>query len=125
RGLIFGGDSAFELEGQSLGKPHTPELARERIRNHRGKTGVPFSGHWLIDAREAGRGADLNPDAVRAVGAVSQARVTLAADLDDAEIEAYIATGEPLEVAGGFTIDSLGSAFIETITGDPSTVVGL
>src|SRR5690606_19740445 len=76
---------------------------------------------WLIDARASStREAE-----IRAVGAVSRAEVTMAADFDDAEVDAYVASGEPLKVAGGFTIDSLGSAYIDRIVGDPSTVVGL
>ena len=57
--------------------------------------------------------------------AVAEAAVTFAADIDDAEIAAYVATGEPLLVAGAFTVDSLGGAFIERVDGDPSTVVGM
>jgi len=116
-GLIFGGDSSFELDGASYGKPHRPEVARQRLRMQRGRTGTLHSGHWLIDHRAG------HP--VRAVGAVAAASVTFAPDVTDAEIDAYVATGEPLQVAGAFTIDSLGGPFIQSITGDPSTVVGL
>jgi septum formation protein len=83
----------------------------------RGRTGVLHSGHWLIDHRGG--------EARGAAGAVAAASVTFAADITDAELDAYIATSEPLEVAGAFTIDSLGGPFIEHIDGDPSTVVGL
>ena len=116
-GVILGGDSAFELDGRLYGKPHRPEVARQRWLAQRGRTGVLHSGHWLIDHRGGVAG--------RAVGAVSSARVTFADDLDDAEIDAYIATGEPLSVAGAFTIDSLGAAFITSVQGDPHAVVGL
>lgn len=116
-GLILGGDSAFELDGELYGKPHRPEVARERWRAMRGRTGMLHSGHWLIDHRGGVAGA--------AAGAVSSAAVTFAADLSDAEIDAYVATGEPLAVAGAFTIDSLGSAFITRVDGDPHAVVGL
>lgn len=116
-GLVLGGDSAFELDGVVYGKPHRPEVARERWLLQRGRTGLLHSGHWLIDAREDGTG--------RAVGEVATAAVTFAPDIRDEEIDAYIATGEPLAVAGAFTIDSLGGPFIERIEGDPSTVVGL
>lgn len=116
-GLVFGGDSAFELDGAVYGKPHRPEVARERWRAQRGRAGTLHSGHWLIDARADGTGA--------AVGVATSARVEFADDVDDAEIEAYLATGEPLEVAGAFTIDGRGAAFISRIEGDPHTVVGL
>jgi septum formation protein len=114
--LIVGGDSAFELDGRIYGKPHLAELASERWRAQRGRTGVLHSGHWLIDCR--------TEDWV-GIGAVAAAEVTFVDDMSDAEIDAYVASGEPLEVAGAFTIDSLGGPFIERITGDPSTVVGL
>jgi septum formation protein len=115
-GFILGGDSAFELDGELYGKPHRPEVARERWRAQRGRTGVLHSGHWLIDHR----GGTANG----AVGGVSSASVTFAS-VSDAEIDAYVATGEPLQVAGAFTIDSLGSAFITRVEGDPHAVVGL
>jgi len=116
-GLILGGDSAFELDGIVYGKPHAPEVARERWRAQRGRSGLLHSGHWLIDARAGGAG--------KTFGAAAVARVRFASDITDAEIDAYIATGEPLEVAGAFTIDSRGAAYIESIEGDPSTVIGL
>jgi septum formation protein len=116
-GLILGGDSAFELDGVVHGKPHLPEVARERWHAQRGKSGLLHSGHWLIDARDGVVG--------HAVGGTSVATVHFAADIDDSEIDAYIATGEPLEVAGAFTIDARGAGFIESIVGDPHTVVGL
>lgn len=116
-GLVLGGDSAFLLDGAILGKPHVPEVALERAKQHRGKTGVLHSGHWLIDCR----GGAVHG----AAGAVDTATVTLAADVSDAELEAYVATGEPLPLAGGFAIDGLAGAFIERIEGAPSCVIGL
>lgn len=115
-GLILGGDSAFVIDEIIHGKPHLPEVARERWVRQRGRTGVLYSGHWLIDHR----GGDNHGG----IGIVTHAEVTFA-DVTDAEIDAYIATGEPLHVAGAFTIDSLGGPFIESIVGDPHTVVGL
>ena len=115
-GIVLGGDSAFELDGQLYGKPHHPDVARARWLDQRGRTGLLHSGHWLVDHR----GGTLNA----AVGGVSTASVTFA-DVSDAEIDAYIATGEPLQVAGAFTIDSLGAAFITRVEGDPHAVVGL
>lgn len=116
-GLILGGDSAFELDGTVYGKPHLPEVARERWHAQRGRSGRLHSGHWLIDARGGVVG--------RAVGAGAVATVHFADDITDAEIDAYIATGEPLEVAGAFTIDSRGAGFVSGVEGDPHAVVGL
>ncbi|MCU1556296.1 MAG: hypothetical protein JWN09_291 [Microbacteriaceae bacterium] len=116
-GFILGGDSAFELDGVVYGKPHLPSVARERWMLQRGRTGHLHSGHWLIDHRGGVLG--------EARGAVATAGVTFASDISDAEIDAYIATGEPLLVAGAFTIDSLGAPFITAVDGDPHAVVGL
>lgn len=116
-GLILGGDSAFELDGVVYGKPHTASVARKRWSAQRGRTGHLHSGHWLIDHR----GGTIGPG----IGAVSTAAVTFAPDIADHEVEAYIATGEPLLVAGAFTIDSLGAGFITSVDGDPHAVVGL
>ena len=115
--LILGGDSVFVIDGVIYGKPHTTEKARERWHLQRGRTGQLYSGHWLIE--------HVNGVAGRALGAVAVAQVTFADDIGDAELDAYIATNEPLFVAGAFTIDSLGAPFITHIAGDPSTVVGL
>ena len=116
-GLVLGGDSALEFGGTIYGKPHLPEVARERWYEQRGGSGLLHSGHWLIDARGGVIG--------QAIGGVAEARVHFADDITDAEIDAYIATGEPLEVAGAFTIDSKGAGFIERVEGDPHAVVGL
>jgi septum formation protein len=116
-GFILGGDSAFELDGVAYGKPHLPAVARERWLAQRGREGILHSGHWIIDHRGGAAGD--------AAGDVSSASVRFAASITDEEIDAYIATGEPLEVAGAFTIDSLGGAFISEIRGDPHAVVGL
>ncbi|UOQ57614.1 Maf family protein [Leucobacter allii] len=116
-GLVLGGDSMFLLDGEILGKPHLPEVALERSKRHRGRTGVLHSGHWLIDCT----GGEVRA----AAGAVDTARVTLSADLGDQELADYVATGEPLELAGGFAIDGLAGAFIERIEGAPSCVIGL
>lgn len=116
-GLVLGGDSVFLLDGEVLGKPHEPDIALARATHHRGRTGILHSGHWLIDVRGG--------SAVGAAGSVDTAKVTLAADVTDAELAAYVATGEPLELAGGFAIDGLAGAFIERIEGAPSCVIGL
>ncbi|QBE49352.1 Maf family protein [Leucobacter triazinivorans] len=116
-GLVLGGDSMFLLDGEILGKPHEPQVALERARRHRGSTGALHSGHWLVDHT----GGEVRA----AAGAVDTALVTLSADLGDAELAAYVATGEPLELAGGFAIDGLAGAFIERVEGAPSCVIGL
>ncbi|NLA64465.1 MAG: septum formation inhibitor Maf [Leucobacter sp.] len=116
-GLVLGGDSAFLLDGEILGKPHQPEVALARAKQHRGQTGVLHSGLWVID--------HTGGETRGAAGAVDTAKVTLSADISDAELEAYVATGEPLEFAGGFAIDGLAGAFIERIEGAPSCVIGL
>lgn len=117
--VVLGCDSMLEIDGEVVGKPLRPEAAIERWRRIRGRSGVLHSGHWLIDDRaeeDGGTGAS--------IGRTASAGVSFAA-LTDAEIEAYVATGEPLGVAGGFTIDGYGGPFITSITGDPHTVVGL
>ena len=114
--LVLGCDSSLEFDGESLGKPHQPQVAIDRWKALRGRSGKLYSGHWLIDNR--------NPAAPVAVGRASHAVVHFA-NLSDAEIEAYVATGEPLKVAGAFTIDGLGGAFVSRIEGDPHTVIGL
>jgi septum formation protein len=115
-GIVIGGDSMFAFGGEVLGKPHRPEVARARWHAMRGGTGILHSGHSVFRL-EPGR------PAVEA-HAVAEASVTFA-DVDDDEIDAYVASGEPLNVAGAFTVDSLGGAFIERVEGDPSTVVGM
>lgn len=116
-GIVIGGDSMFELDGEVLGKPHTPENAVARWRAMRGRTGVLHSGHAVVRLEPG--------SAPREVHAVAAASVTFAEDVTDAEIDAYVRTGEPLHVAGAFTVDSLGGAFITRVDGDPSTVIGM
>ncbi|MCD1268523.1 septum formation inhibitor Maf [Microbacterium sp. MEC084] len=116
-GIVIGGDSMFELDGIVHGKPYTPEAATARWRDMRGRTGVLHSGHSVFRVAPGAEPVEAH--------AVAEAAVTFAADVDDAEIAAYVASGEPLHVAGAFTVDSLGGAFIERVEGDPSTVVGM
>jgi septum formation protein len=111
--LVLGCDSALEFEGEILGKPLVSEVAMARWLKMRGKSGVLHSGHHLIDTSNS-RGMTL----------VTQTRVHFA-NLSDTQIEKYVRTGEPLNVAGAFTIDGLGGAFVERIEGDYHTVVGL
>ncbi len=113
KGLVLGCDSALELDGNILGKPLEPQVAIDRWKDMRGRWGTLHSGHHLIDT-VSGEETTL----------CTETRV-LFAELSDEEIERYVATGEPLQVAGGFTIDSIGGGFIERIDGDYHTVVGL
>ena len=117
--LVLGCDSQLDFEGESLGKPHDPQVAIDRWKRMRGKSGVLFSGHWLIDNRNPVAG-QLPP----AAGKVSSTVVHFE-NISDAEIEEYVATGEPLKVAGAFTIDGLGGAFLRSIEGDAHTVIGI
>ncbi|WP_167136834.1 nucleoside triphosphate pyrophosphatase [Diaminobutyricimonas sp. TR449] len=116
-GFILGGDSAFEFDGVVYGKPHEPSVARSRWQAMVGRSGVLHSGHWLIDHR----GGEVRGE----YGGVEDATVSFAPDITEDEIDAYIATGEPLEVAGAFTVDGRGAAFITSVDGAPSTVIGL
>jgi septum formation protein len=111
--LVVGCDSVLELDGQVHGKPADAEEARSRWRAMRGRSGVLHTGHCVVDTRqgrEVARAADT---------------VVHFADVTDTEIDSYVATGEPLAVAGAFTIDGLGGAFVTGIEGDPHTVVGI
>jgi septum formation protein len=167
-GFVFGGDSAFEVDGRLYGKPHDPEVARERWRHMLAAGGgTLWSGHCVVDRRRdrdattdrtggsgragteppvrdmAGPTAALaSPGTVPSLGpvapggsalvvegdhvvAVDSAVLTFADDVSADEIDAYVATGEPLEVAGAFTIDGRAAAYITRIDGAPSAVVGL
>lgn len=117
--LVLGCDSLLELDGRTWGKPADAAEAASRWRSMRGRSGVLHTGHWLVDLRSAedgGTGATL--------GAVSSTTVHFA-DLSDAEVDAYVASGEPLAVAGAFTVDGLGGPFVTGIEGDHHGVIGL
>ncbi|GAA1494794.1 Maf family protein [Curtobacterium herbarum] len=167
-GIVLGGDSAFEVDGVLYGKPHDPELARQRWRQMLAAGGgTLWSGHCVVDRRVGAHsvaeatvpgpggavragdeppvrpvGASSRPVGASSLGpvapggsalvvdgdrvvAVDSAVLTFADDMTPAEIDAYVATGEPLEVAGAFTIDGRAAAFITRIDGAPSAVVGL
>jgi septum formation protein len=111
--LVLGCDSVLGFEGEALGRPGDAAEAVARWRRMRGRDGVLYTGHALV---ELGSG--------RTAEAVAETRVFFAGVSDD-EIDAYVATGEPLAVAGAFTIDGFGSPFVERIDGDPGTVLGL
>ncbi|NHT17784.1 Maf family nucleotide pyrophosphatase [Cellulomonas sp. IC4_254] len=120
--LVLGCDSMLELDGQVLGKPADAADAAARWRAMRGRSGRLHTGHWLVDRRDGAAGGDRTGPAED--GATSTTVVHFA-DVSDAEIDAYVATGEPLWVAGAFTIDGLGGAFITGVEGDHHGVVGL
>ncbi|MEJ8282450.1 Maf family protein [Curtobacterium citreum] len=161
-GFVFGGDSAFEVDGRLYGKPHDPAVARERWRQMLAAGGgTLWSGHCVVDRRrdlDPATGRTGGPDAARAVPpvrslvtspagvpelgdvapggsalaaggdrvvAVDSAVLTFADDVSADEIDAYVATGEPLEVAGAFTIDGRAAAYITRIDGAPSAVIGM
>ena len=122
--LVIGCDSVFEFDGEAHGKPYTPEVAKERMLRMSGSMGVLHTGHWLVDCRDTDGSGDGDPGSGATVGSVSSAEVHFM-DMSEDEIDTYIATGEPLQCAGSFTIDGYGGAFIRKVDGDPHTVVGL
>jgi len=111
--LVLGCDSIFEVDGVRLGKPPSAEEALRRWQRMRGRSGTLHTGHWLVDV---------------STGAAAGEAVSTVVDMVDApddEIAAYIATGEPLLVAGGFTLDDLGAPFVAGVHGDPGNVIGV
>ena len=119
--IVLGCDSMLEFDGEILGKPHDADVARERWRAMRGRSGVLHSGHALVDNRASRREGTGAPT----LAGDTSSTVVHFAELSDAEIDAYIATGEPLAVAGAFTVDGLGGPYIESIEGDYHGVVGV
>jgi septum formation protein len=117
--IVVGCDSVLELDGELHGKPSSPQEAVDRWRRMSGSTGVLHTGHWVVDTREEGDGGT-----GATLGATASTEVHFAR-LDDDEIAAYVATGEPLRVAGAFTLDGIGGPYVTGIEGDPSNVVGL
>lgn len=126
--VVLGCDSVLELSGVAYGKPDTPAVATERWRQMSGSSGVLHTGHWVVDCRAATNSArDLpaEPDAVHpGLGLVVSTTIRFA-ELTEAEIDWYVATGEPLGCAGGFTIDGIGGPFIRGLDGDHLNVIGL
>ena len=114
--LVIGADSLLEFRGQQMGKPADVSDARDRWRRMRGRSGVLHTGQALFDVRD---GQVLSRD----VAVVST--VVHFAEPTQQEVEAYLATGEPLAVAGAFTLDGLGAPFVRRVEGDPAAVVGL
>jgi len=111
--IIIGCDSTFDVDGISFGKPETPAVAIERARKISGRSGWLHTGHCIIDTEKGIEIAD---------------RITTKVTFDvmnEEEIADYVASGEPLKVAGGFTLDGFGSPFIPVIEGDYTNVVGI
>jgi septum formation protein len=113
RALVIGCDSVLALDGEVLGKPASEAEAVSRWQQMRGRSGVLHTGHCVIDTHR---------EVWLARSAATQVRF---AHVTDEEIEAYVATGEPGAVAGAFTIDGRGGAFVSGVTGDPHNVVGI
>jgi septum formation protein len=111
--LVVGCDSVLDLDGRALGKPSDAADAIARWHAMRGTTGALRTGHTVIDVSTG-----------RAVDEVASTVVRFGRPSDD-EVAAYVATGEPLRVAGAFTLDGLGAPFVDGVDGDPSNVVGL
>ena len=111
--LVLGCDSVLELDGEALGKPLSADEATRRWRSMRGRSGVLLTGHSLRDT------------ATGHVASATAATTVHFAQVGDDEVAAYVASGEPLHVAGAFTIDGLGGAFVSGIEGDHHNVVGV
>jgi nucleoside triphosphate pyrophosphatase len=111
--LILGCDSVLAFDGEVLGKPADAAEAIRRWQAMRGKAGVLYTGHCLIEPARSRQTAEVSGTTVHF------------ADVSDEEIDRYVRTGEPLKVAGAFTIDGIGSPFVDRIDGDHGTVVGL
>ncbi|UKY52361.1 nucleoside triphosphate pyrophosphatase [Streptomyces inhibens] len=111
--LVVGCDSVLELDGRALGKPADAEDATARWKSMRGRSGILRTGHCVIDTA-----------AGRQVSATASTTVRFGEPTDD-EIAAYVESGEPLFVAGAFTLDGRSAPFIDGIDGDPGNVIGL
>ena len=111
--LVIGCDSMLDLDGVALGKPASPQEAIGRWRDMRGRSGTLYTGHCVIDASSGKRAA-----------AVAATIVRFGSPTDE-EIDAYVGTGEPLNMAGAFTIEGLGGWFVDSIDGDHNNVIGI
>jgi septum formation protein len=111
--VVVGCDSVLEFDGRAHGKPSSVEEAREWLRSMRGRSGTLYTGHCVID-RISGRRAS------GVAGTTVRFGVTT-----DAELEAYLATGEAMAVAGAFTLDGRSAPFVDGVDGDPGNVIGL
>ncbi len=114
--VIVGCDSMLLIDGVLQGKPHTPDIARARWAEMAGRSADLLTGHCVLRLRDG---------AVVAQARDCSATTVHFAEPDPAELDAYIATGEPLRVAGAFTLDGMGGWFVDRIDGDPSSVIGI
>jgi septum formation protein len=112
-GLVIGCDSMLDLDGVALGKPAGSDEAIARWHAMRGRTGTLLTGHCVIDAATGRRASGVASSVIR-FGTPT-----------DAEIAAYVGTGEPLGMAGAFTIEGLGGWFVDSIDGDHNNVIGI
>ena len=111
--LVVGCDSLLELDGEALGKPGTPEVAAARWQRMRGRSGTLLTGHCVLDTATGRQASGVGATVVR-FGTPS-----------DDEVAAYVASGEPLHVAGAFTLDGRSAPYVTGIDGDPGNVIGL
>jgi septum formation protein len=111
--LVLGCDSMLDLDGDALGKPATPQDAVAIWKRLAGSEGTLYTGHCVIDGRAERRASDVAATTIRF------------GNPTDAEIAAYAATGEPLSLAGAFSIDGRAAAFVDGIDGDPGNVIGV
>jgi septum formation protein len=114
--VVVGCDSMLSHGGDLVGKPGTPERARERWKRMAGSEGSLMTGHAVLRVRDG---------AVEAVATGTVATTIRFGTPNEDEVEAYIGTGEPLSVAGGFTLDGFGGWFVDGVDGDPSSVIGI
>ncbi len=113
RTLVIACDSLLDVEGEAIGKPADADAAAELCRRLSGTTGTLYTGHWLAETSSG-----------RAVERVGATRVHMGS-FSPREIDAYVATGEPMTMAGGFSLDGRGGPFVDGVEGDPSNVIGL
>lgn len=114
--VIVGCDSMLSINGEVVGKPGTGEAAAKRWRGMAGGSGELLTGHAVLRLRDG---------EISARTRAHLATTVRFGDPSGPELDAYLATGEPLQVAGGFTLDGFGGWFIEGIDGDPSSVIGI
>lgn len=127
-GILVACDSMLEFEGQMQGKPHDPAIAKERIRKMQGRKATLWTGHTMIYLDPTTWRVDSYSRPLakyrRRVNGTASTTIHFG-HMSEAEIDAYVATNEPLEVAGSFTIDGLGGPFITGVNGDPHSVIGI
>ncbi|QBJ95375.1 septum formation inhibitor Maf [Rhodococcus sp. ABRD24] len=114
--VVIGCDSMLLIDGELQGKPHTVDVARTRWQSMMGRSATLLTGHSVLRISDGVIVADASGHSGTIVHFASPS---------PEDLEAYLATGEPLKVAGAFTLDSLGGWFVERIEGDPSSVIGI